>query len=145
MGNQIRKYGLDAQLTVVNATTPVVLVDQILPSPSQAVDQITAMVNCDYVAGPNDSFKNHAVVGSYIEIYIEIYTPSEAAWKRITPSSGEYRLRTTDDLDVLVIDHVAAITGRFRLMAVLELAPTDTIELDWTILFDVNDTNAGVI
>jgi hypothetical protein len=95
------------------------------------------IINGAYAGGGNDSFKAHAAPGSYLEAWVEIQTPNDANWRRLTPSNDAYRLYQNNVHDCLNIDDInGSIT--LRIQAALSVAPTDTIDLDWQILFDVS-------
>jgi hypothetical protein len=90
-------------------------------------------VNCAYAGGGSGSFKANAAPGSQLTVWVEEYTVSDANWRRVTPDSGVYKIRTTDALDVLIISDIATV-GRFRLRAALDVAPLNTCDLDVTMV-----------
>jgi hypothetical protein len=130
-------HGIDSQLTVANGTNPVTLLTITIPSPTGAVDGISVLINGNHTGGPNDSFKNHAAAGSYLEAWVDIQPADDANWRRLTPSNTTYQLQKAAVNDILALSNVAGAV-MYRVRCSLSAAPDDDVDLDFMFLFETD-------
>lgn len=120
--NRFRNFGVDVQLTIANGVNPVTLFTFYSPLSGAQIHINTAIAV---------GFKANGAPGSLLTVWVEEYTDSDANWRRVTPDSGAYKIRTTDALDVLVLSDLTTVR-RFRARASVDIAPVGNISLDWT-------------
>lgn len=90
-------------------------------------------INSEYAGGPNGSFKAQAGGGRRLTLILNIREPGAGAFRRITPNSGEYRIRTTDSKSMLSLPHGGHVAFSEDLQIQIDTnpAPVGAFDIQW--------------